>query len=109
MPVKQDTSLIKRALVTLILGPPVAYIFWTKGLTLFIFLLLLTFACQFEIYSMLKKNLWFPHALTGIISSFLILLSGYIGDSSYILAIVLLSLIAYFLIEIFFGREHKLG
>lgn len=109
MPVPQDNTLLKRALVALALGPPVAYIFWEKGLTIFIFLVFLTLACQLELYSMLKKTLWLPHAITGIVSSFFILLSGYIGDSSYILAIVIMSLIAYFLIEIFFGSDHKLG
>lgn len=104
----KDNSLLKRVIVALIFGPLIIWVFWVKGIVLYIFLVALTSFGQWELFRMTRGKLRFPHRLVGFVSGLLIVTDAFFGYSGHLIGILIISLILYFVIEIISGKEHKL-
>ena len=105
----KDNSLLKRVIVTLIFGPLIIWVFWVKGIALYIFLVAVTSFGQWELFRMIRGKIRFPHRLIGFVSGLLIVTDAFFGYSVHLIGILITSLILYFIIEIISGKENKLG
>ena len=103
-----NSSLLKRVFAALVFGPVIIWVFWTKGIVLYVFLVGITAFGQWELYLMMREKLRFPHRLIGFVSGLLILTDVYLGHSEHLIGIIVLSLMLYFTYEIFFGKDDRL-
>lgn len=103
-----DSSLWKRAVVILIFAPLLTGIFWKRGITLFLFLAAVNFLGQRELYLMLKDSLRFPQFLIIFVTGFLLLSGAFWVGADHLVAILTISLILNFIIEIVSKTDRKL-
>ena len=104
----RDLSLIKRVIVAVVCAPVIVWLFLSRGLPLFIFLAALTLIGQGELFSMFGNRICFAHRITGYIAGVLIITDAFIAHSAFFFAILVVSVIIFFIVEIVSGNENKL-
>ncbi|MBT4482920.1 MAG: phosphatidate cytidylyltransferase [Candidatus Latescibacteria bacterium] len=104
-----DLSLLKRVLVALVFGPLIIGIFLKGGLTIYVFLAVLTAIGQWELYNMFGDKVRFPHRIIGFMAGLFIVTGALLARSAFIFGIFVLVVSSSFIIEIISGKENKLG
>lgn len=107
-PGSRNRTLLKRVIVGVIFIPVLVWIFWSGGFPLFLFLVIINAFGQWELFRMFSHRLRLPHRLAGFLAGLLIIMCTSYSYDDYIPAVLVISCIAYSIIEILSGKENRL-
>ncbi|MFC1512001.1 phosphatidate cytidylyltransferase, partial [Candidatus Latescibacterota bacterium] len=103
----KDSSLAKRLLMAVVYGPIIILSFWHGGLPLFLFMTAVVIIGEWELFSMSSDLIRWPHRIVGYLAGFAIMADTFFSNDPHLLGILIASLAAYFVIEIWIGTDRK--
>ncbi len=106
---QKNGSLLQRVIAALIFGPIIIWIFWTKGIALYVFVSLITVLAQWELYRMFGNAAGWAHKLTGYAAGLALIADTAFADTAHPAYIITAALFVAFVIEITSGKTDKLS
>jgi phosphatidate cytidylyltransferase len=105
---RKNGSLLQRVTAALVFGPIILWIFWSKGIALYVFVSLITVLAQWELYRMFGDAAGWAHKLTGYAAGLALIADAAFAGTAHPSYIITASLFVAFVIEITAGKTDKL-
>lgn len=102
------SSMTKRIVTGIVLGPVIVGLFWRGGFPFFVFLVLLTAFGQWELYRMCRDRLRFPHRLIGFTAGLVLLLGAWWRYGDHVSGVIAAALFFSFAVEVLADERFSL-